>query len=76
MAMMDHGRTPQVKHVLVQAAIAGATALPASHMGQCVLDRHALPPLGSPPWGLLLRSPLTAQLPIEGNGGLGTAPSI
>jgi hypothetical protein len=45
---------------MAQAAGAGTPALPVPHMGQCLLDGNALPPLGPTLRGVLPRSPVPA----------------
>src|SRR5215831_10027079 len=45
MQIMHDRTTPQIKHILPDATVASATALPPPHMCQGMFDGHALPQL-------------------------------
>ena len=48
MQIMHDSTSPQIKHVLPDAPVAGAAALPPSNVCQGMLDGHPLPQLGPP----------------------------
>src|SRR5262249_25184105 len=48
MQVMNNSTSPQVKHILPHAAIAGTPALPMSNVGQGMLYRAALAQLPAP----------------------------
>src|SRR5215510_15024121 len=48
MQIMHNRTAPQIKHILPHPTVAGTAALPTSHVRQGMLDRHALPQLGTP----------------------------
>jgi hypothetical protein len=62
---MNNSTSPQIKHILPHATIAGTAALPMSNMGQGMLDRNALAQLRAP-----LRCPLAfTQLHQKASSG-------
>src|SRR4029453_2851131 len=63
---MNNSTSPQIKHILPHATIAGTAALPMSNMGQGMLNRDALAQLRAP-----LRCPLAfTQLRQQGFIGM------
>src|SRR4029453_11123505 len=58
---MDDCTASQLKHVLPHPPVAGASALPATNMGQGVFHRDALAQLGAPLGGLLVFAQLLPQ---------------
>src|SRR5499427_2949589 len=48
MQIMHDSTSPQIKHILPDPTVAGAVALPTSHVRQGMFDGHALPQLGTP----------------------------
>ena len=45
MQIMHDSTLPQIKHILPDPTVAGAVALPTSHVRQGMFDGHALPQL-------------------------------
>src|SRR4030095_16948331 len=58
---MNDGTSSQIKHILPYPPVAGASALPATHMGQGVFHGHALAQLRAPLGGLLAVAQLLQQ---------------
>ena len=65
---MNACTSSQIKHILPYPPVAGASALPATHMGQGVFHGHALAQLRAPLGGLLAVAQLLQQGFIGMNG--------
>src|SRR4029450_5964732 len=63
---MNDCTSSHITHILPYPPVAGASALPATHMGQGVFHGHALAPLRAPLGGLLA----VAQLLQQGFSGM------
>ncbi len=53
MEIVDNGTTAQIEEILAQAAITGASSLPATDVRECMLNRYPLTQFAAPFWSLL-----------------------
>jgi len=54
--IVDDSAPTQIEEIFAQSAIACASALPPTNMGQRMLNRHSFTKLGASLWGLLTLS--------------------